>query len=114
MVMSVLFTVFGVTVAYVLLVGDSYLFGQQVPLSKDKETINLKQYRVKSDKDLGVSTARIGEGRLHQMDATLVEIPPGGQLAAHRHLAEEMIYIVSGKGYTLMWIRPGDRKQQYY
>ena len=111
--MSVLFTVFAVSAFYVLLGGDSNLFGQQVPLSKDKETINLKQYLVKSDEDLGASTARIGEGPLHQMDAILVEIPPGGQLAPHRHLAEEMIYIVSGKGYTLMWIRPGDRKEQY-
>jgi quercetin dioxygenase-like cupin family protein len=87
--------------------------GQLVPLSKDKETISLRNYAVQPDKALGASVARIGEGRLHQVDVTLIEIPPGGQMAPHRHLAEEMVYIVSGKGYTTMWTKSGERKERY-
>ena len=77
-----------------VLPGGTRLLGQTVPL---------KTLPVKFDQDYGAAIARIGEGRLHQMDTTLVELPPGGQLAPHRHLAEEIIYIVSGKGYTTMW-----------
>ena len=57
------------------------------------EAFHLKQHSVEFDEELGAATARIDEGRLHQIDATLVEIPPGGKLPAHRHLAEEMIYM---------------------
>jgi quercetin dioxygenase-like cupin family protein len=66
---------------------------------------------LKFDKEYGANIARLGkgdygEGRLVQMDAVLVELPPGGKLAAHKHLYEEMIYIVAGTGYTSMW-KPG-------
>ena len=77
------------------------------------ETIKLNQIPVKVDNSYGAVIARIGEGRLYQIDATLVEIPPGGQLAPHRHLSEEIIYIISGKGLTLMWNREGGKKERY-
>ena len=91
--------------------GAISLFGQYTPARK--ETVQLKDVPVKFDKEYGAAIARLGEGtygegRLHQMDATLVEIPPGGKLAPHKHLAEEMIYIVSGEGYTNMW-KPGTK-----
>src|ERR1035437_7006169 len=93
------------------LAGAISLFGQSAPARK--ETVQLKDLAVKFDKEYGANIARLGEGkygegRLHQMDATLVEIPPGGKLPAHKHLAEEMIYIVSGEGYTNMW-KPGTK-----
>ena len=99
------------TVLYVLMGGTGTLEGQDVRIVD--EAINLKQHPVQFDRDLGVSVARIGEGRLHQVDATLVEIPPGGKLPAHRHLAEEMLYIVSGSGYTEMWNASGAKKERY-
>ena len=70
------------TVTYAFLGGDTELQGQQVQIVE--EAFRLKQYPVTFDQDLGVSTARIGEGRLKQIDATLVEIPPSGRLPAHR------------------------------
>ncbi|OFW27267.1 MAG: hypothetical protein A3H27_07290 [Acidobacteria bacterium RIFCSPLOWO2_02_FULL_59_13] len=94
--------------SYALLGGGTELLGQQA-----KEIINLKQHPVRYDNNLGAGVARIGEGRLWQIDATLVEIPPGGQLAPRRHLAEEMTYIVSGRGHTLMWNGPEGNKQRY-
>jgi quercetin dioxygenase-like cupin family protein len=95
----------------ILFSGVPNLYGQDFPLSA--EAIDLKSYPVEFDRDLGAFTARIGEGRLYQIDATLVEIPPGGQLAPHRHLAEEIIYVVSGNGYTSMWNRMVKSKERY-
>ena len=102
---------FALSVTYAFLGGDTELLGQQIRTVK--ETIRLKEHPLKFDKDLGAAISRIGEGRLRQIDATLVEIPAGGELVAHRHLAEEMIYIVSGKGYTLMWTGSEGMKERY-
>lgn len=85
------------------------LLGQGVLLSD--EVINLKQNLPKTNLDF--STRRIGEGQLQQMEVTFIEIQPRGQVAAHKHLAEEMIYIVSGEGYTLMWSQEGDKRERY-
>ena len=84
---------------------------EQIPLSE--ETINLARHPVEPDPELGVPAASLGKGSLYQTDLTLVEIPPGGQLPPGRHLAEEMIYIVAGEGYTTMWTRPGDKPRRY-
>lgn len=77
------------------------------------ETLRPKEMALKLDAALGVPAARIGVGKLHQVDVTVIEIPPGGKLAPHRHLAEEMIYIVSGKGYTEIWNSKSGKKQKY-
>ncbi len=106
---GIIFFFFGF--AYTLLGGATELLGQQMPSSP--ETLRLKQHPVQFDQALGAGTAIIGEGRLRQVDTTLVEIPPGGALAPHRHLAEEMIYIVSGNGYSLMWNRTEGKKERY-
>jgi quercetin dioxygenase-like cupin family protein len=78
-----------------------------------KETIRLKEYPVKLDQKLGAGVARLGEGRMHQVEVTLIEIPSGKQLPTQRVLAEEMIYVVSGQGYTTMWNRADGKKERY-
>ena len=85
----------------------------QAQTQSGPETIRLKDYPVEFDQELGVGISKLGEGRMHQVEVTLVEIPPGLQLPPQRHLAEEMIYVVSGQGYTLMWDRPGGKKERY-
>src|SRR5579885_2001491 len=82
--------------------------------SASDEILRPKEMKLSLDKDLGVPAAHIGAGKLHQVDVTLVEIPPGGKLAPHRHLAEEMILIISGKGYTMMWNGKETGKKQKY
>ncbi len=77
------------------------------------EIIRPQEIPLSLDKELGVPAMRIGQGKLHQVDVTLVEIPPGGKLAPHKHLAEEMILIVSGKGYTEMWNGKTGKKVKY-
>lgn len=86
------------------------LIAQEIPMSR--ETIDLKQHPVVPDRKLGVATGRLGEA-LFQMEVTLVEIPPGGRIAPQRRMADEMIYIVSGRGHTDMWLREGDKKVRY-
>ena len=109
--MKVMSTSFVIWIANVLFLSIPNLYGQDFPLSV--EAINLKEYPVMFDNDLGASTASIGKGRLYQVDATLIEIPPGGQMAPHRHLAEEIIYVVSGNGYTTMWNQSENKKERY-
>jgi oxalate decarboxylase/phosphoglucose isomerase-like protein (cupin superfamily) len=42
-------------------------------------------------------------------DCYVCEIPPGGQLAPHRQLFEEMIYVLDGRGSTTVWNEAGDK-----
>lgn len=37
----------------------------------------------------------------------VTELDPGGRTAAHRHLREELIHILSGHGYTRIWLEDG-------
>lgn len=106
-----LLTIGAFSAAAILVGANVRLFAQQV--SAQKEVIRPKESPLKFDKALGASTAQLGQGRLHQVDVTLVEIPPGEKLAPHKHLAEEMILIISGKGYTLMWNGKADKKEKY-
>jgi mannose-6-phosphate isomerase-like protein (cupin superfamily) len=91
--------------------GVPVLHGEE--MSSSDEIIRVRDYPLAMNDELGVSTAQIGVGRLHQVDATLIEIPPGGQSPAHRHLAEEIIYVVSGSGHTNMWVGSEDTTHRY-
>src|SRR5512142_165351 len=44
-------------------------------------------------------------------DAYLAEIPAGGSLKSERHLYEELVYIVSGRGSTSVWQQDGSPAQ---
>ena len=46
------------------------------------------------------------EGTGETNDAYVCEIPPGKALKPQRHLFEELIYIVSGRGATTVWNDP--------
>ena len=46
------------------------------------------------------------------MEAHISEIPPGEHKRAHRHFHEALIYIVRGKGYSLIW-PDGTEPQKY-
>ena len=37
------------------------------------------------------------------VDLYMQEIPPGGYSGKHRHMSEECVYIVEGKGYDIHW-----------
>jgi quercetin dioxygenase-like cupin family protein len=97
---------------YLIVLGRTPLHAQSPAGQGD--VVSFAKIPVKFDKEYGAMIARIGEGRLVQMDATVVEVPPGGKLAPKKLLAEEIIYIVSGKGSTTMWTAgPNPKKVKY-
>ena len=101
-------------VGLILAAGLTPAFAQQGN-TRESEVIRLKTYPVKMDAALGAGVAHFGEGRMHQVDVTLIEIPPGKSLPPHRHLAEEAIYVVSGKGSVEMWTSDAtkEKKEKY-
>jgi len=100
-----------VLIGVIFLGTGSFVYGQTVPSSDD--IIKIREHPLILDEDLGVATARIGAGRLDQVDATIIEIPPGGKLPPVRHLAEEIIYIISGQGHTNLWVPSDDKVHRY-
>ena len=41
--------------------------------------------------------------RVNSVDAYMQELPPGGRSGKHRHMADEVLYVLEGKGYDLHW-----------
>ena len=41
--------------------------------------------------------------RIKSVDAYIQEIPPGSRSGKHRHMAEEVLLIMEGRGYDLHW-----------
>lgn len=42
-------------------------------------------------------------GRVRTVDIYIQEIPPGGRSGKHRHMAEEFLFVLEGRGYDLHW-----------
>jgi quercetin dioxygenase-like cupin family protein len=64
---------------------------------------------VSADPDAGdrVGIRRFAMGGHRMVDHALVELGVGGQMRAHRHLAEEAMLILSGSGVTRLWTDDG-------
>jgi mannose-6-phosphate isomerase-like protein (cupin superfamily) len=41
--------------------------------------------------------------RVNSVDAYFQELAPGGRSGKHRHMADEVLYVLEGKGYDLHW-----------
>ena len=48
-----------------------------------------------------------------QMDIYIQELAPGRASGKHRHMAEEAVYILEGKGYDLHWDVDAELKDKY-
>ncbi len=72
--------------------------------------IDVNKIELKPWKRVGALGAYIFlEGTAGTVDAWVCEIPPGGQTTAERHIFEEQILVLSGKGRTQVWQRdPSD------
>ena len=55
----------------------------------------------------GVSQQRYTMGGHLMLNVALVEIAPGGHFRAHKRLAEEALFVLSGSGRTHMWTEGG-------
>jgi len=52
--------------------------------------------------------------RLFGTDVYLQEIPAGGRSARHWHMADELLYVLTGKGHTEQWRVEADIDDRYY
>lgn len=41
--------------------------------------------------------------RVNSVDLYMQELPPGGRSGKHRHMADEVLYVLEGSGYDLHW-----------
>ena len=41
--------------------------------------------------------------RVNSVDMYMQELPPGGRSGKHRHMADEVLYVLEGSGYDLHW-----------
>ena len=41
--------------------------------------------------------------KFHSAEAYILEIEPGGYSGKHRHMSEEFLYVLEGRGYDLHW-----------
>lgn len=54
------------------------------------------------------------DARTHSLDLYEQEIAPGGRTAKHWHMADEMVYILSGSGQSLQWDVEVEIDDKYY
>jgi quercetin dioxygenase-like cupin family protein len=47
------------------------------------------------------------------VDLYMQEIPPGGRSGKHRHMSEECVYIIEGKGYDMHWDVDIELQEEY-
>lgn len=52
--------------------------------------------------------------RLHSIDVYVQEIPAGSRSAKHWHMADEVLYVMEGSGYSLQWRVEADIDDRYY
>lgn len=51
---------------------------------------------------------------IESVDMYMLVLPPGGRSGKHRHMAEELLYIVEGKGYDMHWDPEVEISDRYY
>jgi oxalate decarboxylase/phosphoglucose isomerase-like protein (cupin superfamily) len=73
---------------------------------EDLKTIPLQPWERKGG--LGVRICLEGTGETN--DAYVCEIPPGKTLRPQKHLFEELIYVVNGRGATTVWHDGGSKR----
>lgn len=90
---------------------DEFLKSEGVAVHRGYGIRNLRELALQPWKRMGVTGAYVdlkgGEG---VNDGYVFEISPGGKTTAQRYLFEEVLYVLSGEGETVIW-NPGGAKQ---
>lgn len=73
---------------------------------EDIKTVPLQPWKRKG----GLAVRICLEGTGETDDAYICEIPPGESVKPERHLFEELIYVVSGRGATTIWNGDGPKR----
>jgi oxalate decarboxylase/phosphoglucose isomerase-like protein (cupin superfamily) len=85
-----------------------YVAAQEIPVLKtfyidDIASVELGEWKRKNGRGCLIEL----EGTEGLNDSYICEIPPKGSLAPDRHLFEEFVYVVSGRGSTKVWNESG-------
>ncbi len=89
---------------------EEWLKQEGIPVIKDYSIKDMMQVPLKPWKRKGGNGAFINlVGSEQQIDSYLCEIPSGGSLKPQRHLYEEVILILDGRGATTVWATGGKK-----
>lgn len=66
------------------------------------------------DGKVRVRVSRDTDSRVHSVDIYEQEIPAGSRSAKHWHMADEVVYVISGSGYSLQWEVEAEIAEKYY
>ncbi|MDO8636113.1 MAG: cupin domain-containing protein, partial [Dehalococcoidia bacterium] len=92
---------------------DLWQESEGIPIVRGYHIEDLKKVPVKPwSRKGGLGTFINLEGAEQADDAYICEIPPGGSLKPQKHLFEEMIVILQGRGATTIW-NEGGAKQTF-
>jgi len=84
---------------------------QGIPIHNDFSIPNLKDVEVGEWKRLGARGAFVTFGEVPDTNSSyILEINPGGSVLPERHLYEEIIYVLSGRGATTVWNEGGPKR----
>src|SRR5439155_106045 len=61
-----------------------------------------------------ISSPEKTDVRTNSVDVYQQEIPSGGKSAKHWHMADEAVYVMSGKGHSLHWDVEAEIAEKYY
>ena len=61
-----------------------------------------------------ISSPETKDVRTNSVDVYQQEIAPGGKSAKHWHMADEAVYVMSGKGHSLHWDVEAEIADKYY
>src|SRR3990172_4294573 len=92
---------------------EKWLEQEAIPVLKGYSVPDLTTAELKPWKRKGGSGAYVNlVGAEGTIDVYICEIPPGKGLLPQRHLYEEVIFILSGRGATTVWV-DGGKKQTF-
>ncbi len=66
------------------------------------------------DGKVRVRVSRDTDARVCAVDIYEQEIPAGSRSAKHWHMADEVVYVISGSGYSLQWEVEAEIAERYY
>ncbi|HET8607720.1 MAG TPA: cupin domain-containing protein [Gaiellaceae bacterium] len=66
------------------------------------------------DGKVRVRCSRDTDSRVHSVDIYEQEIPAGSRSAKHWHMADEIVYVISGSGHCLQWEVEAEIAERYY
>ncbi len=90
---------------------EQWVKAQAIPVVSEFSISNLKEVEVRPWERLGAYGAMIVlQGAEDVNNAYLLEIGGGGSVQPERHLYEEMVYVLSGRGATTVWNEGGPKR----